>query len=74
MSRFYGFPVFDLTPGVKIALEAAVPGLRAEDFLDAHGGRLDPDGLRAAVLAATGDEAAAEAAWTQRAADVLRAD
>lgn len=64
MSRFYGFPVFDLPGPVRAKMETAMVRLAAEDRLAAGCGDKEVYDL---VLAATGgDEAAASAAYAAR--------
>lgn len=69
MSRFYGFPVFDLPGGVKLALEGNRPILEAEDELRAG---VSDDRLYDLVLYVTGSEEAASAAYQARIAERLR--
>ena len=69
MSRYYGFPVFDLPGGVKLALEANRPILEAEDELRAG---CSDDRLYDLMILATGSEEAASQALTDRIAERLR--
>lgn len=65
MSRFYGFPVFDLPGPQKLALLLARPVLEAEERLV---GCRDDEVYDLTMTATGGDEEAAAAAMTDRAA------
>lgn len=67
MSRFYGFPVFDLPVGAKLAMLSAMPMMEAQDALDRHGySAFDPDTLFELVKQATGSTEEAEEARVER--------
>ena len=73
LSRFYGFDCFDLPPARLFALDAALPGLQAEDLLRERGHELPIDALQETVFEATGDADLAELVARKRAAAILRA-
>lgn len=60
---------------MRLKLLAHVEGLKAEELLASpRAGKLTATALRAAVLAATGDETLARKAFNKRAADMLEAE
>ena len=57
-----------------LALEAALPGLQAEDSLRRHGvSKFDPDTVHELVLSMTGDRDAADDAAAKRQQDIMNA-
>jgi hypothetical protein len=68
--RFYGINVFDLTGPQKLALEAALPALQAEEELAR--GEVADNRLYDLVMLATGSADAASAALEARVAERLR--
>lgn len=59
---------------MKLSLLTSIEALKAEELLASpRAAKLTATALRAAVLAATGDENAARKAFNQRAADMLEA-
>lgn len=66
MSRFYGYPVINMTPAEKLAHLAFMPILEAEDQILKDDGSLSPEALYDATLRATGSQGLADAARSAR--------
>lgn len=64
MSRWYGFPCWDLSPVEKIALAGHMVTLKAEEELAE--GNVSDERVYDVVLAATGSEERASSAYTAR--------
>lgn len=72
LSVMVGFPIFDLPPSQKLAIQLAAPSIKAERDLERYAGQMTADGLYDAVLLATGSRAQAERAFHARRSAELR--
>lgn len=67
-----GFPIWDLSPGRKLAIRTFAGRLRAEDVLRDHGPSMSAEDLHDWVLKATGSPDAAQEAFNARRAAELK--